>query len=122
MADMLVVKAKIKEVVPGFNVAGDLAEALSVKVGIAVSDAVSRADENGRKTVMAKDVPYCFACSKVKAKENVIVKAKVKEAAKGSNVAGDLAESLNLIAHQLLTDAAARAEENGRKTIMAKDL
>ncbi|RME78506.1 DUF1931 domain-containing protein [Candidatus Woesearchaeota archaeon] len=71
---------------------------------------------------MAKDVPFCFACAKVKAKENVIVKAKVKEAAKGANVAGDLADSLNLVAHMFLKDAAERAESNGRKTIMAKDL
>ncbi len=121
MTDLLVVKAKLKDVCQGFNVAGDLAEELSKKVGMAVSDAVKRADANGRKTVMGKDVPFCFACD-AKHPENVIVKAKLKEAAKGANVAGDLSESLNCFAHCLLKLACERAESNQRKTVMAKDL
>ena len=40
MTDLLVVKAKMKDACPGFNVAGDLAEALSEKIGAAVADAV----------------------------------------------------------------------------------
>jgi len=120
MADLLVVKAKLKDVCKGFNVAGDLAEALSAKVGAAVEDAVKRADSNGRKTVMGKDVPFSFQAAK--GGENLIVKAKLKEAAKGSNVAGDLAEHLNALAHMLLKGACERAEANQRKTVMAKDL
>ncbi len=121
MADLLVVKAKIKDVCPGFNVAGDLAEALSGKVKAAVDDAVKRAEANGRKTVMGKDVPFSFACSEKNA-ENLIVKSKLKEAATGANVAGDLADALNCYAHTLLKDACARAEGNQRKTVMGKDL
>lgn len=120
MSDMLVVKAKLKDVCKGFNVAGDLAEALSAKVAAAVDDAVKRADSNGRKTVMGKDVPFSFSAAK--SGENLIVKAKLKEAAKGSNVAGDLAESLNAYAGMLLKGACERAESNQRKTVMAKDL
>lgn len=120
MADLLVVKAKIKDVCPGFNVAGELAEALSAKVGAAVEDAVKRADSNSRKTVMGKDVPFSFAGTK--ASENLIVKAKLKEAAKGANVAGDLADALNGYAHMLLKAACERAESNQRKTVMGKDL
>jgi len=56
MAESIVVKAKIKDVAKGFNVAGDLAEALNVKVEALIKDACSRADSNGRKTVMAKDL------------------------------------------------------------------
>ncbi len=56
MADLLVVKAKIKEVVKNHNVAGDFAEALDKKLRVIVADAVERADSNGRKTVMAKDL------------------------------------------------------------------
>jgi len=52
----------------------------------------------------------------------LIVKAKIKEVAGDYNVAGDLAEALNKKAEQLLKDACARAEANGRKTVMAKDL
>ena len=121
MADLLVVKAKLKDVCKGFNVAGDLAEGLSAKVGAAIDDAVKRADSNGRKTVMGKDVPFCFEGG-AKPSENLIVKAKLKEAAKGANVAGDLAESLNSLAHMLLKAACERAESNQRKTVMAKDL
>ena len=56
MADSLVVKAKIKDVAKGYNVAGDLAEALSAKVEQLVKDACKRAEGNNRKTVMAKDL------------------------------------------------------------------
>jgi len=121
MSDVLVVKAKVKDACPGFNVAGDLAEALSEKVANAVADAMKRADSNGRKTVMGKDVPFSFTCN-AKHGENLIVKAKLKEAAKGCNVAGDLADSLNCYAFQLLKAATERAEGNQRKTVMAKDL
>lgn len=53
---MLVVKAKIKSVVPGYNVAGDVADALNAKVEALVKDAAARAEGNGRKTIMAKDL------------------------------------------------------------------
>lgn len=52
----------------------------------------------------------------------LVVKAKIKDAAKGCNVAGDFAEALDKKLRQLVTDACARAEGNGRKTVMAKDL
>ena len=56
MADLLVVKAKIKDVAKGYNVAGDFADALDKKLRALVADAVARAEANGRKTVMAKDL------------------------------------------------------------------
>lgn len=56
MSESLVVKAKIKDAAKGYNVAGDLAEALNVKVGALVADACERAKANGRRTVMAKDL------------------------------------------------------------------
>jgi histone H3/H4 len=56
MAESLVVKAKIKEYCKGMNCSGDLAEALSKKVALLLSDAVARAKANGRKTVQSKDV------------------------------------------------------------------
>lgn len=121
MTELLVVKAKIKDVCPGFNVAGELADALSAKISAAVDDAMKRAESNGRKTVMGKDVAFSFA-AKVKAGENLIVKAKLKEAAEGYNVAGDLADALNTYAHYLLKAACERAEGNQRKTVMGKDL
>lgn len=52
----------------------------------------------------------------------LVVKAKLKEAAKGCNVAGDFAEALDKKLRQLVADACARAEGNNRKTVMAKDL
>ena len=52
----------------------------------------------------------------------LIVKSQVKEVIKGYNVAGDVADALDKKAEELLKAAAARAEANGRKTVMAKDL
>jgi len=56
MADSVVVKAKIKEVATGYNVAGDFADALDKKARELIKAAVKRAEGNGRKTVMAKDL------------------------------------------------------------------
>ena len=53
---MIVVKAKIKELVGNYNVAGDFAAALDSKVQELVKAAVGRAEANNRKTVMAKDL------------------------------------------------------------------
>lgn len=56
MAELLVVKAKIKDFVGDMNVAGDFAEALSEKVEALIKEAAKRADANGRKTVQPKDL------------------------------------------------------------------
>ena len=56
MAELLVVKAKIKDVAGGMKVSGDFADALSKKVRVLIKDAVARAKANGRKTVQAKDL------------------------------------------------------------------
>ena len=52
----LIVKANIKSVVPGYNVAGDFAVALEKHVEEAIAKAKERAEGNGRKTIMAKDL------------------------------------------------------------------
>ena len=52
----------------------------------------------------------------------LVVKAKIKEAAQGYNIGGDFAEALDAEVQSLVKKAAARAEGNNRKTIMAKDL
>ncbi len=56
MADMIVVKAKIKDIAAGYNVAGDFADELDKHVRKLIKDAVKRAEANNRKTVMAKDL------------------------------------------------------------------
>ena len=56
MADLLVVKAKVKEYAKGMNVAGDFAEALSDKVAVLIKEAAERAKDNGRATVKARDL------------------------------------------------------------------
>ena len=53
---MIVVKAKVKEIAKDFNVSGDFAEALNKKVESWIREACSRAEANGRRTVMAKDL------------------------------------------------------------------
>jgi len=54
--------------------------------------------------------------------ESVIVKTKIKEMAQGYNVSSDFADALDEKAKQLIKDAIRRAEANGRKTVMSKDL
>ncbi|MFH1916186.1 MAG: DUF1931 domain-containing protein [Nanoarchaeota archaeon] len=56
MSETVIVKAKLKELVKGYNVSGDFAEALDAKVKTLIDDAMKRAEGNGRKTVMAKDI------------------------------------------------------------------
>ncbi len=53
---------------------------------------------------------------------SLIVKAKVKEEAKGMNVSGDFAEALDTEVKSLIGKAVKRAESNGRKTVQARDL
>jgi histone H3/H4 len=121
MSDLVVVKAKIKDVAKDCNVAGDFAEALDKKARDLITDAVKRADENGRKTVMAKDVPHYYTATG-KASEMLVVRSKIKEVAKDCNVAGDFADALNKVLNYAVAKAVERADGNSRKTVMAKDL
>jgi len=52
----LIVKSNIKEVAGDMSVSGDFAEELEKKVVQIVKDACRRAQENSRRTVMAKDL------------------------------------------------------------------
>lgn len=60
MGDTIVVKAKIYDYAKyedkALNVTGDFAAALSEKVIKLIEDAARRAKENGRNTVMPKDL------------------------------------------------------------------
>lgn len=56
MGSFLVVKAKIKEIAQGFNVAGDVADVLEKKVTEMIKQGCERAKANGRRTLMGKDI------------------------------------------------------------------
>jgi len=56
MADLVVVRSKIKEHADGCNVSGDFASALNDEVVALIGKAASRAKANGRKTVSSKDL------------------------------------------------------------------
>ena len=56
MAEMLIIKAKVKEACGDMSVAADFVEALNEKVYELVKKALWRAKENNRRTVMGKDV------------------------------------------------------------------
>lgn len=56
MADSVVVKAKVKELAGNYNVAADFYEALDAAVKELIKKATERAEGNGRRTVMAKDL------------------------------------------------------------------
>jgi histone H3/H4 len=52
----IIVKSKIKEAVPGLNVAGEVAEALNRKVLKMLDEASERCKANGRRTLQARDL------------------------------------------------------------------
>lgn len=54
--------------------------------------------------------------------EGIIVKAKIKDIASGFSVASEFSEALNDKVMQLIKESCRRAEANGRRTVMAKDL
>ena len=54
--------------------------------------------------------------------ESLVVKAKIKDVAKGFNVSGDFADALSAVVERKIKQACERAEANSRKTVMAKDL
>ncbi len=56
MSEMVVVKAKIKDIAQGFNVAGDVADALNAKVVALIKEGCERAKGNKRTTLMGKDI------------------------------------------------------------------
>ena len=116
---MVISKSKVKELVKNCNVAGDFAESLNKVVLAEIKNAVRRTNDNGRKTVSQKDV----FVGKIKAKENVVVKSKVKETiGKNNNVSSDFAEGLNEFIVGIVEMAEARAVANKRKTVQARDL
>lgn len=119
MAEMIIVKSKIKDVAEDCNVSGDFAEALNEWAVEQVKKAGNRAEANNRKTVQAKDVHV----GSVEAKEMIVVKSKVKNVvANGQSVSGDFAEALNKVVVKAVSQASKRAKANNRKTIGAKDL
>jgi histone H3/H4 len=56
MAELLVVRSKLKDLVKGMNVSGDFADALSKEVEVLVQSAAKRAEANGRRTVQSRDL------------------------------------------------------------------
>jgi histone H3/H4 len=56
MAELLVVRSKIKDQAKGMNVAGDVADALSNEVATLIQRGSERAKANGRRTLQARDL------------------------------------------------------------------
>ena len=56
MADLVVVRSKIKEYAGGCNVASDFADALSKKVVTLINEAAERAKANKRNTIKPRDL------------------------------------------------------------------
>ena len=117
--DMVIVKSKIKEVANGCNVGSDFAEALNGATVELIKAAAARAEANGRKTVQGRDVFVGDSNTEVmlvsKSKARAVIGDKF-------NMSGDFAEKLNEMVAWAVSQAAARADANGRKTIGARDL
>ena len=56
MNEWVIVKSKIKDMVGKVNVSADFNDELNKKVKQMIQDAVKRAEANGRKTVMGRDI------------------------------------------------------------------
>lgn len=54
--NLIVVKSQVKEVIRSYNISGDFVDVLDKKVKRLIEDAVERAEANGRKTVMGRDI------------------------------------------------------------------
>lgn len=52
----LIVKAQVKNLTAGYNVSSDFMNALDESVRNLIESAIERAEKNGRKTVMARDL------------------------------------------------------------------
>lgn len=52
----IIIKSKIKSVVPGLSVAAEVADALNKKVIQILKEAEERAKLNGRRTLQARDI------------------------------------------------------------------
>ena len=55
-SDWVIVKSKIKEMVGTYNVSADFTDTLNAKVKQMITDSMKRAEANGRKTVMGRDL------------------------------------------------------------------
>ncbi|MFP4402570.1 MAG: hypothetical protein ACLFPL_05065 [Candidatus Nanoarchaeia archaeon] len=119
MAEMVIVKSKLKDVAQGCNVSGDFAEALNEVVVEEVIKATKRADANGRKTVQGRDV----FVGDMRNDEMLVSKSKVRAVVGDKfNMSGDFAQALNEVVVGMVAQSAKRADANGRKTVGAKDL
>jgi len=56
MNEWVIVKTKIKDMVGTYSVSADFTEELNKKVKQMIQDAMKRAEANGRKTVMGRDI------------------------------------------------------------------
>jgi len=56
MAELVVVRSKIKQFAKGCNVSGDFADALSKEVELLIKKAAERAKANKRNTIKARDL------------------------------------------------------------------
>ena len=58
MSELIVVNSKVKDEISkaGKSLAGNYSEKLSEKVKMLIQDSIQRASDNGRSTVMAKDL------------------------------------------------------------------
>ena len=115
----MVYNSKMKEAIKagGCNTAGDAAGALNAAVEAAVASAVARCGSNGRKTIRSHDIGSGSSDA------GMVVASRVKEAFKahGCNTGGDAMGAMNALAESAVSDAVARAQANGRKTVRASD-
>ena len=54
--------------------------------------------------------------------DNIIIRSKIKEFVHGKSISADFPDALNEKVVELIRNAAERAQKNGRRTLMSRDL
>lgn len=123
MADQLVTVSQIKEVIGGADMRtdGELPNKLNDNVLELLNGAVSRAQENGRKTVRPEDLAGKDAGSDP---SSLTVASRVRGVIQSADLRVDSSfpDAVNSHVHSILEEAIERARANGRSTVRPYDL
>lgn len=122
MAEQLITVSKVKEYISGADMRtdGSLPDELNARVNDLLTGAVSRAQDNGRKTVRPEDLAGRAAGNPL----SLTVASRIKGVVSGKDLRSDsgLPDALNGHIQSMLEEAVQRAKDNGRSTVRPYDL
>lgn len=124
--ESLIVVSKVKKYVKekyGFNTSASFFEPLNADIYKAINDAVAHTKSTDRKTVMGRD--FNFYIDKPEVGEVLVVASKVKAYIKNESelsTSKQVMEQLTVRIQKTIENAAAKATEAKRKTVMDRDI